>query len=175
VDEPDPLGRFEGLVLPHLPACYNLARWLLRSEPDAEDCVQEAMVRALRAFSQFRGGDPRAWLFTIVRNSCYTHLRRRRPAGTLSPVEGSQELEVRDPAPDPEATLVQKSEQERVRRALGELPIEFREVLVLKEFEDLSYKEIAEVADIPLGTVMSRLSRARQRLQDRLQATREDP
>jgi RNA polymerase sigma-70 factor (ECF subfamily) len=166
LDEANRVERFEGLVLPHLQGCYTLARWLLRSGPDAEDCVQEALVRALRGFSQFRGSDPRAWLFAIVRNCCYTFLRRR-PA--LAPVRTEAALEPVDPALDPEERLLSRAAQERVRRALGELPVEFREVLVLKEFEGLSYKEIAEVAEIPMGTVMSRLSRARQRLQDRLE------
>jgi RNA polymerase sigma-70 factor (ECF subfamily) len=167
LDDVDPLGRFEGAILPHLPACYNLARWLLRSGPDAEDCVQEALLRALRAFGQFRGGDPRPWLFTIVRNTCYSLLRRRSGA-PFSAVEAPL-AEAADPAPTPEASLLQKAEQERVRSALEDLSVEFREVILLKEFEGLSYKEIAEVAEIPLGTVMSRLSRARQRLQERLQ------
>ena len=164
MDGPDRLERFEGVVLPHLQACQNLARWLLRSRPDAEDCVQEAMVRALRGFSQFRGGDGRGWLFAIVRNTCYSFLRRKTP---MQVSEEGAEIPP-DPAPDPEERLLRSNETERVRRALGELPIEFREVLVLKEFEGLSYKEIAEVVDIPLGTVMSRLSRARQRLQESL-------
>jgi RNA polymerase sigma-70 factor (ECF subfamily) len=165
MDGPDLLERFEAVVLPHLQACHNLARWLLRSAPDAEDCVQDAMVRALRGFSQFRGGDTRAWLFAIVRNTCYTFLRRR----PLIAVSEDPAAAPADPAPDPEARLVRKSETERLRRALGTLPVEFREILVLKEFEGLSYKEIAEVVDVPLGTVMSRLSRARQRLQESLE------
>jgi RNA polymerase sigma-70 factor (ECF subfamily) len=161
------LARFEVLVLPHLPACYNLARWLLRGAPDAEDCVQEAMVRALRAFDQFRGGEPRAWLFAIVRNCCYTQLRSRPRLPTES-LEAPDAKEATDPRPDPEARLATLKEGDRVRRALEELPLEFREVLILKEFEELSYKEIAEVVGIPIGTVMSRLSRAREKLQAEL-------
>lgn len=171
MDATDPSGRFEDLVLPHLSACFNFARWLLRSSPDAEDCVQEAMIRALRAIDQFRGGDARPWLMAIVRNQCYTLLRRAPPAA-LS-LEDSPNIQPPDPAPNPEAALFQKAERQRLRTALEELPAEFREVLLLKEFEGLSYKEIAEVIEAPIGTVMSRLSRARQRLLDRLRRTGE--
>jgi RNA polymerase sigma-70 factor (ECF subfamily) len=170
--EGDSLRRFEEVVLPHLPACYNLARWLLGRGPDAEDCVQDALLRALRAFAQFRGGDCRPWLLAIVRNTCYTLLRRRSSAPFAPP---SAAAEPKDPSPNPEASLLRKSAEERLRRALEALPIEFREVLLLKEFEGLSYKEIADVAEIPIGTVMSRLSRARQRLQECLGSRGEAP
>jgi RNA polymerase sigma-70 factor (ECF subfamily) len=121
------------------------------------------MVRALRGFPQFRGGNGRAWLLAIVRNSCYTYLRRRPPEAPVAEPDPSP-----DPRPDPEERLAQKMEGERLRRALGALPVEFREVIILREFEGLSYKAIGEIAEIPLGTVMSRLARARQKLQEAL-------
>jgi RNA polymerase sigma-70 factor (ECF subfamily) len=154
---------FDRLMLPHLDAAYNLARWLLRNEQDAEDAVQEACLRAWRAFGRFRGGDARAWLLTIVRNVCYTHLRqiRREPAveefdeASHGPVETPGELL---------AIAWRETKGEQLQQALERLPAEFREVLVLHELEGLAYKEIAAVAEIPLGTVMSRLARARRKL-----------
>ena len=153
------------MVLPLLPSAYNLARWLTRNEHDADDVVQEAFLRAFRFFPSFRGGDPRAWLLAIVRNACWTWLRvnRSREVATATALEDADEPV--DTAASAEEDLVRRADGARLRRALEELPAEFREVTVLRELEELSYKEIAEVAGIPIGTVMSRLARARRRLQ----------
>jgi len=160
-------AEFEAAVLPHLDAAYNLARWLLRSEHEAEDVVQEAYVRALRFFGGFRGGDSRGWLLTIVRNVSYTWLRKRRPDELSLSLD--EELHGReDGARDPEGEVLRKADVRSVKQALETLPLELREVIVLRELEGLSYAEIASVAEIPLGTVMSRLSRARSRLRDLL-------
>jgi RNA polymerase sigma-70 factor (ECF subfamily) len=160
----DSSQRFEWLLMPHLGAAYNLARWLTRSEHDADDVVQDAYLRAFRGFSGYRGGDARTWLLRIVRNTSYTWLRQRR-GETVS--EGADELAELpdDDAVDPEAQLIGQADAARVRTALDTLPVELREAVVLRELEGLSYKEIAEVADIPLGTVMSRLSRGRKHLE----------
>jgi RNA polymerase sigma-70 factor (ECF subfamily) len=160
--------RFEQVVLPHLDAAYNLARWLIRSPADAEDAVQEACLRALRFFDGFRGGDSRAWLLKIVRNSCYSWVKKNRPA-ELSDEFDETVHSSEGPRVDVETTLVSRAESERVRIALGTLPVAFREVLVLREIEGLSYKEISDVTGVPMGTVMSSLSRARQRLREELQ------
>ncbi len=160
---------FERVLLPHLDAAFNLARWLTGSVQDAEDAVQEAYLRALRFFGGFRGGDGRAWLLAIVRNACWDTLKQRR---SLDPADPFDET-VHTPAsadPDPEALLIRRAEEDMVREAVEGLPVEWREVLVLREFEGLSYKEIADVAAIPIGTVMSRLARARARLQQQLAA-----
>lgn len=154
--------RFEQLVLPHLDAAFNLARWLLRNRADAEDVVQEAMLRAFRFFDRFRGGDARAWLLQIVRNSCYTWLEKHRPADLMT--EFNEEIH-RTASADPEKLAVQSNERERLMHALNSLPARPREVLVLRELEGCSYKEIAEIIGVPMGTVMSTLSRARERLQ----------
>ena len=160
-------AEFEAAVLPHLDAAYSLARWLLRSEHEAEDVVQEAYVRALRFFGGFRGGDSRGWLLTIVRNVSYTWLRKRRPDQLNLSLD--EELHGReDGARDPEGEVLRKADVRSVKQALETLPLELREVIVLRELEGLSYAEIASVAEIPLGTVMSRLSRARSRLRDLL-------
>lgn len=167
VRDPDGARRFELLLMPHLNAGYNLARWLTRSEHDAEDLVQEAYVRALRSFDGYRGGDPRAWLLSIVRNTCYTWLRQRH--AHLDDTAAADSADVADdPAAGPEAQVIRHSDGALLRRALEDLPVEFREALVLRELEGLSYKEIADVAGVPLGTVMSRLSRARTQLQHAL-------
>jgi len=150
--------------MPHLGAAYNLARWLTRNEHDADDLVQDAYLRAFRGFDGYRGGDPRAWLLRIVRNACYTWLAGRRtdPAGT-SAIDDPDEL-AGDDAGGPEAATIRASDALAVQRALGALPAEFREVVVLRELEDCSYKEIAEIVGVPLGTVMSRLARGRKHL-----------
>ena len=155
--------RFNETVLPYLDAAYNLARYLLRDAHEAEDAVQESFVRAIRHFGGFRGVDGRAWLLAIVRNTCFTQLRRRRSGGEK--VEFDEEVHaVTDDVSGPEADLARTIAAESVREGLGHLAVEFREVLVLRELEGLSYKEIAEVAGVPIGTVMSRLARARRQL-----------
>ncbi len=160
-------SRFEQVVLPHLNAAYNLARWLTRNEYDAEDVVQEATLRALRFFDGLRGGDGRAWLLTIVRNTCYDWLRRNRPEEV--PASFDEELhEVADPGDTPEDLMMKRADRKRLREAIEALPVTWREILILRELEELSYKEIANVAGIKLGTVMSRLARARARLQEQL-------
>jgi RNA polymerase sigma-70 factor (ECF subfamily) len=161
--------RFEQVVLPHLDAAYNLARWLTRSPGDAEDVVQEACLRALRFFDGFRGGDSRAWLLKIVRNTCYSWVRKNRPSELSDEfdetVHSNEVL-----GEDVESKLVSRANSEQVRKALETLPAAFREVLVLREIEELSYKEISDVTGVPMGTVMSSLSRARQRLREELRA-----
>jgi RNA polymerase sigma-70 factor (ECF subfamily) len=163
------VARFEQSVLPHLGAAYNLARWLLRNPADAEDVVQESYLRAFRFFGGYHGGDIRAWLLTIVRNTTYTWLQQNRSREFAEPFNDEVE-QIQDDALDPETLLIQSAGVEALRAAVNELPIEFREVLVLREFEDLSYKEIAAITEIPIGTVMSRLARARRRLQEQLAA-----
>lgn len=159
--QPQEKIRFEQLVLPHLDSAANLARWLLRNRADAEDVVQEAVLRAYRFFDRFRGGDARAWLLQIVRNSCYSWLEKNRPAELMT--EFDEDLHQR-PAPNPETLAARSDERQRLMLALESLPARAREVLVLRELEGCSYKEIAEVTGIPMGTVMSTLSRARERL-----------
>ena len=154
---------FEETVLPHLDAAYNLARWLTRDERDAEDVVQEAFLRALRHFHTFNGGDARPWLLAIVRNTYYTWRRHNRLPGEETVLEEDKH-HVADEAPDPETLLLRETDRQLLRNALRQLPKEFLEVIVLREFEELSYKQIAEVVQIPCGTVMSRLARARKRL-----------
>lgn len=163
VEERYKLERFEESIVPHLAAAYNLARWLTRDDRDAEDVVQEAYLRAFRFFGGFRGGDGRAWLLTIVRNTCYTWLQQNRSHEFLAFDDEVQQVESDEPSP--EASLIVSADSKLLARALEELPVEFREAIVLRELEGLSYKEIADLADIPLGTVMSRLARARKRLQ----------
>ena len=154
---------FEETVLPHLDAAYNLARWLTHNEKDAEDVVQEACLRAIRHFSSFKGGDGRPWLLAIVRNTFYTWIKHNRlpEAETVFGDEAHPEPQDID---DPETLLLRETDKQTVRSALLRLPAEFREVIILREFEELSYKQIADVVQIPRGTVMSRLARARRRL-----------
>ena len=160
--------RFEQLVLPHLDAAYNLARWLLRGRADAEDVSQESMLRAYRFFNGFHGGDARAWLLQIVRNTCYTWLEKNRPVELSTQFD--EELHPQ-PGANPEMLAIAEDNRERLTRALEELPPRFREVLVLRELEGCSYKEIAAITSAPIGTVMSSLARARQRLQQLLMQT----
>ena len=155
--------RFEQVVLPHLPAAYNLARWLVRSDQDAEDVVQEAYLRAFKFFDGYRGGEARSWLLTIVRNSCYSWLQRNRARELTDPIDDSHEEALIDFA-NPELRLLRQTDAQMVHEALAGLPLEFREVMVMREMEELSYKEIAAIADLPIGTVMSRLARGRKRL-----------
>jgi RNA polymerase sigma-70 factor (ECF subfamily) len=165
--QPPPSSAFDQVVLPHLDAAYNLARWLTRNGHDAEDVVQEAFLRALRFFSGFHGGNARAWLLAIVRNTCYDWFRRNRP----SEVSASFDEEVHsavDQSPTPEDSLMEQADRRLLRDALETLPLAWREVLILRELEGLSYKEIADVAGIKMGTVMSRLARARAGLQHQL-------
>ena len=158
---------FEQEVLPHLDAAYNLARWLTHNEQDAQDVVQEAYVRAFRFFSTFRGGNARAWVLRIVRNTCYNWLQENRPL--QSAAEFDENLFGPDPgSPNPEEALLQNASDKMLRQALEGLPLIFREVLILREFEGMSYKEIADVTGMPRGTVMSRLSRARDGLRQSL-------
>jgi len=157
------LPSFEQAVLPHLDAAYNLARWLTRNERDAEDVVQESYLRAFRFFAGFRGGDARAWLMRIVRNTCYTWLHANRPLQEAT--EFDETLFSPDSrGPNPEEAVLRNDRGALVRKALEMLPANFREVLILRELEGLSYKEIADITGMPAGTVMSSLSRARNRL-----------
>jgi RNA polymerase sigma-70 factor (ECF subfamily) len=163
----DRLPDFEQTVLSHLDAAYNLARWLVRSPADAEDVVQEAYLRAIRFYDGFRGGDSRAWVLKIVRNACYAWIKKNRPNERLE--EFDETVHSREsPREGIEAKLVAQEASERVRTALETLPTVFREVLVLREIEGLSYKQISDVAGVPIGTVMSSLSRARVRLREEL-------
>lgn len=162
MQEQSKFGRFEQVVLPHLDAAYNLARWLTRNAADAEDVAQEAVLRAFKFFGGFHGGDSRAWLLTIVRNTCYTWLQQNRAHELTTPFEEETHT---DAGANPEAMLLAGENKELLRKALEELPVSFREVVILREFEDLSYKEIAKIVDVPVGTVMSRLARARKRLE----------
>ena len=157
-------GRFEQVLMPHLDAAYNLARWLTRNDTDAEDVVQEAYLRAFRFFDGFRGGNARAWLLKIVRNTCFTWLRQNRAQEPATEFDEEFHSEESDSA-SPEKLMLQNADNQLVRQALEELPVEFRETLILRELDGLSYKEIADVTGISIGTVMSRLSRARQRLE----------
>ena len=160
-------GNFENSVLPHLDAAYNLAHWLTRNGQDAEDAVQEACLRAFRFFGNFRGGDARAWLLKIVRNTCYAQLQNNRPQELATTFDEEIHSE-KGGSMTPETLLLRSADSQLLRRALEELPMNFREVLVLRELEGLSYREIAEVSNIPPGTVMSSLSRARERLRQSL-------
>jgi len=153
---------FERVFLPHLDAAYNLARWLLRNDQDAEDAVQDAYLRAYKAASRFRGGDGKAWLMTILRNVCYTKIKKSRSHGTPEPFDeeihqAAGQSEMRD-------AFRQKANAETLQRALEKLPDDFREIIVLHDIEGLAYKQIATIIGIPIGTVMSRLARARGRL-----------
>ena len=164
---------FESTILPHLDSAYNLARWLTRNDHDAEDIVQEAFLRAFRSFKTFTPGrDGRAWLLAIVRNCCRTWLRENRPQQLAVELDDNFQACV-EPWSNPEATLIISATSQLVRQALEELPVEYREVLILRELEDLSYKEIATVAEIPIGTVMSRISRARKELYARIRQAEE--
>ncbi len=149
---------------------YNLARWLLHNDHDAEDVVQEAYLRAFKYFGGYRGGESRTWLLTIVRNTSYSWLQRNRARELTDSIDETQE-EVALDFSNPESRLLEHTDARMVREALAELPLEFREVMVMRELEELSYREIATVADLPIGTVMSRLARGRKRLHSLL-ATR---
>jgi RNA polymerase sigma factor (sigma-70 family) len=167
LQEESKAAQFEAIALPHFGAAYNLARWLVRDDHDAEDVVQEAYRRAFRFFGGYRGGDSRSWLLTIVRNTCYTWLQQNRSRELTEPIDDKLD-EVGFSTENRETILLQTVDAELVREALQELPIEFREVLIMREMEDLSYKQISTIADLPIGTVMSRLARGRKRLRQLL-------
>jgi len=157
-------ARFEILILPLMNDAYNLARWLMKNQEDAEDMVQESYLKAFRFFASFHGGtNCRAWLLQIVRNTCYTALGARKLRQKQVPIDEEND-QVEDPSPLPPASLIKKATVEAVREAIAALPVDFREAVVLRELEGLSYKEISEVSGVPLGTVMSRLARARHQL-----------
>jgi RNA polymerase sigma-70 factor (ECF subfamily) len=174
-------NRFELLVLPHLDSAYNLARWLLRDEQDAMDVAQEALLRSFRFFDQFRGTDARPWLLKIVRNTSFTWLKQRRAKNTLSldddeedqnqiqGVAATSSHAAASISTDPEELMLAKVDRQVMNAAIERLPVQFKEALLLREFEDLSYKEIAMIAEVPVGTVMSRLARARVLLTKHLQ------
>lgn len=162
VSATEPKAQFEEIVLPHLDAAYNLARWLTGNGHDAEDIVQDACVRAFRFGGGFRGDNSRSWLLAIVRNTAFTWLKKNRPQ-TMVPINDDELAEIEDPSGL--ATTFDRADAGVLRAALEELPLEFREALVLRELEGFSYKEIAEIAEVPVGTVMSRLARARRQMQ----------
>jgi RNA polymerase sigma-70 factor, ECF subfamily len=164
LQEEDNRRLFEQVFMPHMPAAYNLARWLLRDEHEAEDLVQEAYLRAWKSFAEFHGSDGRPWLLTIIRNSCYSRLRRKQVRGPEARFDEEVHIETANPE-NPESLLMQKEDRQSLHEAIESLPVEFREAIVLRELEGLTYKEIAAVADISMGTVMSRLSRGRAMLQ----------
>ena len=173
-EEPDQspkeeLMSFEAAMLPHLDAAHNLARWLLRNEQDAQDVVQEAYLRAFKSFGGFHGSNGRAWLLTIVRNTSYTLLKKNHAVDLTTTFD--EEIHGSGDESISPATILEHAEQaELVKEAMDELPAEFREILALRHQEGLSYKEIADIAQIPLGTVMSRLARARDKLKECLAA-----
>lgn len=164
--------RFEQIVLPHLNAAYNLARWLVRNPHDAEDIAQEAYLRAFRFWDGYEGGDARAWLLKIVRNTSYSFLEKNRPAELAEEFDEKLHVATVD-EPTAEAILVQSAEGRLLREALERLPVTFREAVILRELEGMSYKEIAAVMEVPIGTVMSSLARGRAMLRKSLLATRE--
>jgi len=169
VDERERLRLFEQTVLPHLDAAYNLARWLAGNDHDAQDVAQEACLRAFKFFGSYRGENARAWLLTIVRNAFYSWRQKKRPPEMAGELD-DEALAVEDVSADAETIHLRLADAEAVRRAIAELPVEFREIVVLREMEGFSYKEIADLSDVPVGTVMSRLARARKQLQKRLAA-----
>lgn len=160
---------FEQVFLPHLDAAYNLARWLLRNDQDAEDAVQETYMRAYKAFARFRGGNGKAWFMTILRNVCYTMIKKLRSHETPEPFDE----QIHQPVSESEMqeAFRQKANAESLHDALKKLPDEFREIIVLHDLEGLAYKEIAVITGIPIGTVMSRLARARGRLRAEILAS----
>jgi RNA polymerase sigma-70 factor (ECF subfamily) len=161
------IPQFEETILPHLDAAFNLARWIMRNDQDAEDMVQEACLRAYKYFMGFQGTNSRSWLLSIVRNTCYTWLRQNR-AHELTVDLDDEISQIESDIFNPETLLQNHVNQQLVRRSLEGLPVEFRELIILREVEELSYKEIANIIGIPIGTVMSRLARARQRLKQSL-------
>lgn len=170
--------RFDALVLPHLDAAYNLARWLCGNPGDADDVVQEAFLRACRLFGGFRGDQPRPWLLAIVRNTWFTTWQKRHAAAETGYDEALLRASLPDwhGAPeDPEQWLLREEDVRLVHAALAQLPVAFREVMVLRDLEELHYRDIARIVDIPVGTVMSRLSRGRRMLAAAVVALRDNP
>ena len=167
MDESERSKLFEQTVLPHLDTAYNLARWLAGNDHDAQDVAQEASLRAFRFFGSFRGENARAWLLSIVRNTFYTWLRKNRPPEKTIDIDDGT-LEIEDVSANAAAASPHFADADAVRRAIAELPVEFREIVILREMEGFSYKEIADLAEVPIGTVMSRLARARKLLQKSL-------
>jgi RNA polymerase sigma factor (sigma-70 family) len=155
---------FENQMLPLMPEAYNLARWMMKNEPDARDVVQDAYLKAFRYFESFHGDSGRAWLLRIVRNVCYDALRARDSHRNIVSLDEETAAEVPDSKPSPNVLAIQNSTKLRIREALEALPLEFKTVIILREFDGLSYKEISDIMGVPVGTVMSRLSRARQQL-----------
>jgi RNA polymerase sigma-70 factor (ECF subfamily) len=159
-------AKFEEVVLPHLDAAYNLARWLTRNEEDAKDVVQEACLRALKFVGGFKGENSRSWFLSIVRNTAYTMLKAKQH--DMEPLTDATLSAAVSGSENPQAVVLKEIDIQRLREAVEDLPLEFREVIVLREFQELSYEDVAKVAGIPIGTVMSRLARARARLHERL-------
>jgi RNA polymerase sigma-70 factor (ECF subfamily) len=165
--------RFEELALPHLDAAYNLARWITQNDHDAQDVVQDAMMRALRYMDSCRGYEAKAWLLQIVRNTCYTWLKDNRPGERLFLADDDDVLD-RIPGPgadEPQEIAARNADKRAIDEAIAALPVAYRDVLILRELEDLSYADIARIADVPVGTVMSRLARARGLLRETLAST----
>src|SRR5579871_5192442 len=167
LNDQEKLARFEREILPHLDAAHNLARWLTGDEHDAEDVLQEASLRALKFIGGFRGGNIRAWLLTIVRNTAYTWLKQNRNYNTSANFEETAP-DLEDHAANPESLMIRNAHVSAVRQALTQIQVEFREAIILREMEGLSYKEIADVAGVPIGTVMSRLARGREAMKRNL-------
>ena len=159
-DEQAKLARFDAVVMPHLDAAYNLARWMTRNTTDAEDVAQEAMLRAFRFFNTFQGEDGRVWLLTIVRNTYLTWLRRQIPQQNAAEFDEAVHTDI-EAALTPESEVLRRAGEQQIRKAIAQLPPEYREVILMRELEQMSYKEIAAVTQSPLGTIMSRLSRGR--------------
>lgn len=170
--QPGQSAGFDQIVLPHLDAAYNLARWLVRNTQDAEDIVQESYLRAFKFFGGYQGGDARAWLLKIVRNTSYSFLEKNRPADLAEEFDETIHTAAAG-RPDAEAALLQSADSRMLREALDKLPVSYREVLVLRELEGMSYKEIAEVMGVPIGTVMSGLARGRGQLRECLLRARD--
>ena len=164
IGEQTKLALFEQIIVPHLTAAYNLAVWLTRNSHDAEDVVQEAYLRAFRFFDGFHGGDGKAWLLAVVRNTCHTWLRREKGAKTMVMFDEQMHCSDLDKK-NPEGMLLEKVNVGSLQECLNALPVEYREVMILREMEEMSYRDIADLINIPVGTVMSRLSRARRRLE----------
>ena len=154
---------YERVVTPHLPAAWNLARWLVRDPHDSEDILQEACMRAFRSLGDYRGGEAKSWLLAIVRNLCHDCIRRKR-SGRMTLAQDEQFEQIESETVSPLQQVEKTSDAQHLRRAIDQLPVDYRETLILREFEGLSYKEIAQIAGVPMGTVMSRLARAREKL-----------